>query len=198
MSVEWILSSGGLILLVLLIRFFCRKKLPPRLRYALWLVVALRLLLPVSISETAVSILNLLPDRNVSGEGQESSTGQIIYEKNKEAEPAEWESGTNPHMALHSEPEGIAIGKGQEAGNTGKRINAGGMIRLFWLVGAGVCGGIFLAVNLDYGRRLNRSRRRIPPESLPVMSEIPVYETQTVQTPCLFGLFCPYFPFTLE
>ena len=63
---EWIVTSSVLIAVVILIRFVFRKRLSLRVRYALWLAVALRLFLPVTISESPFSILNLLPERSLS------------------------------------------------------------------------------------------------------------------------------------
>ena len=84
MNVEWIVSSSGLIVLVLLIRFLFKKKIPPCLRYALWLLVVFRLLFPLSVSGTALSILNLLPRQDMTEEGIGNNTGQVIYEQGSE------------------------------------------------------------------------------------------------------------------
>lgn len=66
MNIEWFWSSSILILLIVLIRFLLREKIRPYVRYALWLIVAIRLLLPFSLTETAVSVLNLLPEYDVA------------------------------------------------------------------------------------------------------------------------------------
>lgn len=208
MNVEWILSSSGLILLVLLVRFLFKKRISSRLRYALWLVVAVRLLFPFSISGTAVSILNLLPPQDMVEEEWRSRGGQIIYEQEAEADGV----ALKPDMTLEPEPvdfiikkdtEGESINGKEDSGKEeslkpwnaffpeGNEIDAGMALRFLWLLGAGVCGGIFLVVNLNYSRKLWRSRKRIEPEDLPVLSEIPVYESQLVQAPCLFGLLGP-------
>jgi beta-lactamase regulating signal transducer with metallopeptidase domain len=54
------LQAGVLVLVVLAAQWLFRKQLTPRWRCSLWLLVAARLLLPVSFG-TAVSIFNLLP-----------------------------------------------------------------------------------------------------------------------------------------
>ena len=56
---EWIISSSVLIVLVIALRYFFRKRLAMRAWYALWLVVAVRLLVPVSFAESSLSVLNL-------------------------------------------------------------------------------------------------------------------------------------------
>ena len=47
--IEWIVTSSVLILLVLLLRLLVRDRVSPRLRYALWGLVLLRLVIPVSL-----------------------------------------------------------------------------------------------------------------------------------------------------
>ena len=58
---QWILTSSLLIVVVLLIRKIVGDKLSARVRYALWGLVLLRLLIPVSIGESALSVQNWLP-----------------------------------------------------------------------------------------------------------------------------------------
>ena len=57
---EWIVSSSALIAIVLLVRFLLREKLSLRVRYMLWLLVLVRLLVPVSFGESELSVLNAL------------------------------------------------------------------------------------------------------------------------------------------
>ena len=52
---EWIISSSVVITAVLLIRFCFKERIGAKLRYALWLIVLVRLLLPVQIGESAIS-----------------------------------------------------------------------------------------------------------------------------------------------
>ena len=59
--IEMIITSSVLILVIFLLRKITRGRISMRFRYALWLVVVLRLLLPVSVGNSAVSIWNLLP-----------------------------------------------------------------------------------------------------------------------------------------
>lgn len=59
---EILISSTVLIIALTALRFFLRGKLNPRLQYALWLLAALRLLLPVSLVRSPVSVMNAVPD----------------------------------------------------------------------------------------------------------------------------------------
>ena len=49
MTVSWALASCFLIAAVLLLRFALGRKISARLRYALWLVVLVRLLIPAQL-----------------------------------------------------------------------------------------------------------------------------------------------------
>ena len=59
---EILISSTVLILALTALRFLLRGKLDPRLQYTLWLLAALRLLLPVSLVRSPVSVMNAVPD----------------------------------------------------------------------------------------------------------------------------------------
>ena len=56
--IEWAITSSVLILVVLALRRLLMGKISLRLQYGLWALVLVRLLLPVSLGGTAVSILN--------------------------------------------------------------------------------------------------------------------------------------------
>ena len=57
---EWILSSCVLIIFIIAIRKIFRKKLDARVLYALWLLVAVRLLVPFSFLESPLSVQNFI------------------------------------------------------------------------------------------------------------------------------------------
>ncbi len=75
--IEWVISSSVLIIMLIVIRQLFRKTLSMRVRYALWLAVALRLLIPVSFFESSLSILNLWGQMIVS-EDTNAAEGQDI------------------------------------------------------------------------------------------------------------------------
>lgn len=218
MNAEWVISSCTLLVLIMLIRFLFRKRMSPRTRYALWLAAALRLLLPFSFSQTAVSIQNLLPAKEAQGErrienkgigekpageeavnaaatasdaawsGEDTGTDEKVDEKAASDRDAESERDAEP--IRESGGQESKYGQGRQA-ETESAPEIRKLLRHCWLFGAGLCAVVFLLVNLDYSRRLRRSRKRITAESLPVFSAVPVYAAEMVQTPCLFGLFHP-------
>ena len=58
--VEWILSSSVLLAVLIAIRYLFRGKISCRLQYALWLLAALRLLIPGAMFQSPASVLNVL------------------------------------------------------------------------------------------------------------------------------------------
>lgn len=58
---EWFVSSAVLTAALIALRALLRGRLSPKLQYTLWLLALVRLLVPVSIGKTAVSVGNLLP-----------------------------------------------------------------------------------------------------------------------------------------
>lgn len=213
MSVEWMVSSSAMIFLVVLIRFAFRKKMQPGVRYALWFAVVLRLLIPGSFSETSVSVLNFVPEKVPEETGQEKEQGkgekaegfeEFLPEREQpdkelpdkgreEKEGAEKEEAVKkiPDGELsEKEPEGRKMPEEAERLNAGKP-DMGRLAGYIWLTGAVLCGIVLAAVNLDYARRLAKSRKRVREEDLPAGSKIPVYIAEIIQTPCLFGFLHP-------
>ena len=56
--VEWIISSCVLITAVILLRLALRGRISLRLQYALWVPVLVRLLVPVSLGSSPISVMN--------------------------------------------------------------------------------------------------------------------------------------------
>ncbi|MBO5228743.1 MAG: leucine-rich repeat protein, partial [Lachnospiraceae bacterium] len=55
---EWIITSSILILVIVAIRYILKGKISLRLQYALWALVLARLLIPFSIGNSSISVLN--------------------------------------------------------------------------------------------------------------------------------------------
>ena len=62
---EWIISSSVLIAVVMLLRFALKGKISLRLQYALWALVLVRLLIPVSFGSSSISVMNSVAQSTV-------------------------------------------------------------------------------------------------------------------------------------
>ncbi|MDE7358194.1 MAG: M56 family metallopeptidase, partial [Lachnospiraceae bacterium] len=98
MIYEILLTSSVLILGVFCLRKLTMGKISMRLRYALWLLVAVRLLVPVSVGTSAFSVLNLLPE--------------TVRER---AQTPFSERGNGQRLSADEEP-GVAFTEGHDSG----------------------------------------------------------------------------------
>ena len=190
---EWIVSSAALCALIIGLRYLLRGRIGLRLQYALWGLVLLRLLLPVSFGSSRFSIMNALPeegellppvstaDSRTEAEGISPlpaaaplpiSPGSLAPAPRTEAQPTPLVPKTELPAA---EPEKTPL-------------DAGRILRILWLAGAGAMLLWFAGVNLRFAGRLRRSRERFSGEK---DYPLPVYVTGAAETPCLFGLFRP-------
>lgn len=179
---EIIITSSLLILIVIAARFLFRRKLSPILTYALWAIVALRLLLPVSFAQSQVSVMNLLP--------QEVRTAQ--HDTQTQTEP---QMQTAPDTAA-PQPGESEIGAAIEAENelpSAPVINTqrtrpapDDILLTVWLSGVAVTSAYIIASNLRLYRKLKKSRKPFMPQC-----RLPVYIAGDLRSPCLFGIFRP-------
>ena len=84
---QWTVSSAALILIVLAVRYLFRDRLSARLRYALWGVVLLRLLVPFQV-ELPAPVSDALP----------------VLASNLAPEVGQWEEPSIPVFPERSKP----------------------------------------------------------------------------------------------
>ncbi len=173
--VPWILSSSVLIVCVLALRRMLRGHASARLRYALWLLVLVRLLLPVQLGQTALSVQNAVPTRAPEPTVQSTPAPQI------QAVPPDAIQHALPAAAEPTPPIPSAAPAAPEKTPSGPSLQH--VLRLVWLGGMAVLALCILAANAHFWLQLCRTRSRLP---LPGR----VY-TAAVPTPCLFGLVRP-------
>ena len=206
----WILSSCALIAAIMLLRRLLRGRMDPRLTYALWLLAALRVLIPAPLFAAPVSV-SALAERSGVTEAVEtvrySTERQTAYAagtpSGSEAqlpaalqEPRDW--GWNvTDVHLDSSRAATAQEAGSSAGaDPYTRLDVTvthdrfAVLRVVWYAGMGLTAAWFLFANLRFALRLRRSRRPYEGE-LPVSCPLPVYVVSGLPSPCLFGLIHP-------
>lgn len=163
---EWMISSFVLTALVIALRFAVRGRVSLRLQYALWLIVLLRLLVPLSFGSSPISVANAIPERKFEiGEELLPSVENFDFEPRGSAAAPETAANANISKPFDWHEAAFAV----------------------WITGTSALFIWFGAVNLRLWKTLRRSRRRIRVENY----QLPVYITSAVETPCLFGLFRP-------
>ena len=199
---QWIISSCVLIAVVLLLRLVLKGRISLRLQYALWALVLVRLLLPVSIGSSSISVSNFVPKQertdlpgvNVVVDLPEAedtlppvSVEQLPRDEAVIGDPAE----VLPTTQIQDDP---VERPGDLEPAKRNPLTVTQIHNLVWGIGAVVVGLWFFTVNLRMHRRLRATRKPVAAENC----SLPVYVTDGVDTPCLFGLLRPAIYLTRE
>lgn len=184
---QWIVSSCVLILVIIALRFVLRGRVKPMVQYALWALVLVRLLVPVSLGSTAISVQNAA--ENIPVVQQMEMAEQVkhfVYHIDGTATGYSEFTPVLDHTPLQPVskpvPQTFTTRQAQQITNL---WSVGRILRQIWFVGMAVTGLVFLLSNLRFALRLRKSRKFAERNTLPV------YVTGAVDTPCLFGLFRP-------
>ena len=168
---EILISSSVLILVLAILRLVLRNRISARLQYALWLLVLVRLLVPVSFFHSSISVAEA-------------------------AAPVTEQAWSASHMVLYSwntpgsaPPESAGVATRLDAGgviNSGQVLLLRDALLFVWYLGVAVMAAWFLIVNVRLARRLRRNRTPFDYNSV-----MPVYVAEGIPSPCLFGLLRP-------
>ena len=162
---EILISASALILVLLLLRFLLRGRISARLQYALWLLVLIRLLLPVTLFHSTVSVAAA-------------------------AAPAVTRVETiSEHTYVSSSPEDrtdAAAPVNTDPVVTGPALTLKQAVRIIWYAGMGAMAAWFFFVNGRLALRLRKSRVPFPGDH-----GLPVFVAEGIPSPCLFGLWRP-------
>lgn len=197
---EWFVSSAVLAALLIGAHYLLRGKISARLQYTLWLVLLVRLLLPLSIGKTAVSVANLLPEAEPAAVMQTEPAAAPPAQSASVPEPAApaapVQTPAQPVQRPASTPAQAETGSAEPAKAAQKpAVSVRKIFMLVWASGAALLGLWFLFCNLRYGRQLRAGvlRAIAPKEGRPA-----VRLTRTALSPCLFGLFPPAIYVTMD
>ena len=172
---EFLVTSSVLIAAVIILRFLSRGKISRRLRYALWIPVLLRLLMPFPLPGSPFSVMNAVPG------------GAPVRVQSANAAL----SGAAAASGVSSPARGTALlpaaSAGSVASSSAASMSADEILRLVWLIGSIALALWFLGTNLVFYRRLRRTRKVCNTANV----KLPVYVSRSVLSPCLFGLFRP-------
>ena len=189
-----LITSSILILLLAALRPLLRGRIDPRLQYALWLILALRLLVPVEPATSAYSALALLDSAErpaqvaqaigqahvpIPAQSYDSAYVQVIREYE--------ENGVDTTRLSDRELEQVdAQARERSQGSTLAQLFEK-YARPLWLGGAALAGLWFLLVNL----RLRRKLRTAELVAEDPFAQLPVYVSDALPSPCLCGIFRP-------
>ena len=179
---EIMISSTVMILLVMLFRVIFRGKVRHCLIYAMWLFVALRLLVPVNIGTFSFGVSGMMNQVQNHTENtkeietdkmQECSLNTLVLHKN---------TTTNSKMTVPEEKETPAQISAQEKLQEAWKAYKDKI----WLAGTCSILLVVLAANIFYVHKLKKNRKSFDKFR---EGKLPVYVTENVQVPCLYGVF---------
>lgn len=180
--ISWCVTSSILLAVFLLLRGTLFRTLSPRVRYALWGVVLLRLLVPFQIPSLSLpaSAADLAPELSTISERPIFPNTILVRPINPSVSLDEEDQADLPHSASTIES------------NLSEYYHFGGPtlsdgVQVVWAAGAGVVLLAVLAANLRFAQKLRQSRRPLPTAGCP----LPVYEAEELSSPCLCGVLRP-------
>ncbi|MFO1477525.1 MAG: M56 family metallopeptidase [Verrucomicrobiota bacterium] len=195
------LQAGALVLMVLLVQWLLRRRLSPRWRCALWLLVAGRLMLPVSLS-SSFSLFNLVPQSPPppapSTRAPADGAGYRPAVMDFSAPKIE----TIPRFAAEPLlPPAMKNPVAQPDLATGHHLPWNGILFSAWLAGVLVLGGRLAGSTFRLRRRISTLPALLDPEvesvvelcrrQMGMRSSPRVVETGVVSSPALYGVFRP-------
>ena len=184
---EIILTSSVLILVLVILRRVLRGRIDPRAQYALWLLVAVRLLIPGTLFTAPVSVVGAAEKLQESLLLEEIVTGELPTDS--PAAPLMTEQPDGPSAPIAAQPTDGP--KPAFEPRPPETIQAKKLLDLIWKIGIGITGGVMVLSNLAFYLSLQKSRKRLELTAAPWAGSLPVYEADGLPSPCLFGLFQP-------
>ena len=208
---EILITSSALILVLLLLRRVFRKTLSRRWQYALWALVLVRLLLPVSFLPAAdFSVLTAtapvqqavaqqverpyysrpvarlspeeLSEHNISlSQVPTAEEGSAMILMEPPAPGSDISLQQRGYLVRDAETNSVTLYEHMAVG-------PGEVLSAVWRAGMVLMGAFFLLSNLLFYLRLRKSRRVFEAESTRRVYLVP---EGAVPSPCLFGLFSP-------
>ena len=178
---EIMISSTVMILLVMLFRVIFRGKVRHCLIYAMWLFVALRLLVPVNIGTFSFGVSGMM------------NQVQNHTENTKEIETDKMQEGSSNTVVLHKNTTANSKITVTEEKETPTQISAQEKLQeawkaykdKIWLAGTCCILLVVLAANIFYVHKLKKNRKSFDKFR---EGKLPVYVTENVQVPCLYGV----------
>lgn len=213
---EFMISSSVLILSVIVLRAVSGRRIGFRMRYAMWLIVVLRLALPFTMPGSPFSIMNAVTRiqsvweneaaaQDRSGEagtvtmadslpGEEAGDGIMLMVRQGAAEVSRIDITQGMPVSDGILPQSAPVFDGTlpQRAPLEKRMPFTSLLPIIWMAGAVCIGAYLMAINLIVWGRLRRTRVLVNPAGdRKKGAELPVYRCEKLASPCLFGLRRP-------
>ena len=181
---EWVVTSAALILVVLALRALLGKRVSACLRYTLWAVVLVRLLVPVQLFHLPFAGAVVFPETQLEETlppVETSASGQSVGSPTIAAPVSDGVAADHSALAAPNAPAVPSAPKAPDMTRTPAWLGWA------WLAGSVAVALVLLACNLRFSQKLRRVR--LPLEDADC--SLPVYVAVGLPSPCLFGVVRP-------
>lgn len=187
---EILLTSSVLILALLALRCLFRRTISRRMQYALWLLVLMRLLVPLNVGTLAHNVLSAAAPVQAAVE-KRLETPVLYTQDGAERRPAQLVDGNAPQGEPLSPPADAAHSAPADEYSivtpTYRAVALSEALTYVWYAGMLIVGAWFLFTNLRFARALRKARTPYSVEGC----RYPVYLVSALPSPCLFGVLRP-------
>ena len=187
---EILLTSSVLILALLALRRLFRRTISRRMQYALWLLVLMRLLVPLNVGTLAHNVLSAAAPVQAAVE-KRLETPVLYTQDGAERRPAQLVDGNAPQGEPLSPPADAAHSAPADEYSlvtpAYRAVTLAEALTYVWYAGMLGVGMWFLVTNLRFARALRKARTPYSVEGC----RYPVYLASALPSPCLFGVLRP-------
>ena len=178
---ETMFSSSVLTATVILLRRVFRGRISRRLQYALWLPVVLRLLMPIPLLSSPVSVMNRVDFAVVE---QAVDQMRVPVRPIVAYTPEEYSAEKDVPLTEVDDSE-LDIAARERAS-----VPLADILNTIWICGVVLVGLWFIVANVLFYRKLRKQGMPYTAQRL-TGCRLPVYKADCLPSPCLFGLFHP-------
>ncbi len=176
--IETVISSSVLIAVIAILRLFLKGRVKNNVIYALWLIAAVRLMIPFELPESSFSVMNLRYNNKISAE-PDTAFPPIDTPNGSINADSQYSSEQTLHTPKNQTPSAEII-----PSKTNKNEN--NVLLCVWFCGFAAVTIWFSIVNLKFYFYLLRNRKKVR-----FRCPLPVYMVSKLSSPCLFGLLNP-------
>jgi len=196
---EWILTSSVLILLVLAVRGLFKNKMKAKAVYALWLIVAVRLLCPVNFGALSFNLLSLAEEGKAQvQEHLELQQAEKLPDNTISYYPPIVENQEQMYVEAPVAPEIKAEATGtapseEPTGFSFPEISWQKVLPYAWIIGMACMAVVIFGVNISFSTTLGMFRKELPSLARKGRGKkaLSVYLAEGITSSCLYGVVHP-------
>lgn len=186
MMIKWVISSSCLILFIIFLRHLFKEKISLRLQYALWALVAVRLLIPFNLGNSMLSIENLTNHLYSQSETQTTVVQNEPLEFTRDEYTVKIYDRIEANKNVISNVNELKSPEMPQSSSS-PSIDITQILLGIWIAGIVILSVVFLLTNIFFAKKVRKLREKI----VVPYTNLPLYKSDEVQTPCLVGVFHP-------